>query len=110
MCKIVTELKKVRNGGMAETMEMILAAAAGHATKCGGLIKVQPTGVSRRSQGITRGNTTMPAGCPPKQPATKRTRKQPHSLKLRKLKIYLVQNRTIRGQVQQNGDISAVVA
>lgn len=86
MSKILTQLKKLNNGGMAETMGMTLAAAAGHATRCGGLIKVQPTGVSRCREGITRGNKRVPAGCPPKQPAAKRARKQPHSLKLSILK------------------------
>lgn len=57
-----------------------ISAALGSATARRGYIKVQPTAISRRRDGLTRGAKRVPAGRPVAQPSTKRPRKRLHNL------------------------------
>ncbi|KAH7948386.1 hypothetical protein HPB52_021093 [Rhipicephalus sanguineus] len=59
---------------------MAMDAALGLELRRGRYIKVQPTAISRRRPGLTRGSKRVAAGRPPSGPSPKRAKKRRHSL------------------------------
>ncbi|XP_064475536.1 uncharacterized protein LOC135389412 [Ornithodoros turicata] len=61
-------------GGAAELLFKIRAVVAG-STRRGGRIRVQPTAISRRRTGVTRGSRRIPAGRPTSELPSKRQKR-----------------------------------
>ncbi|XP_077548927.1 uncharacterized protein LOC144162321 [Haemaphysalis longicornis] len=59
---------------------MAMNSALGLELRRGRTIKVQPTALSRRRPGLTKGSKRVPAGRPPNNAALKAARKRPHVL------------------------------
>lgn len=76
------ELARVQNSTDGTGLMLALKATAAARRRWARQIRVQPTSIARRRPGLTRGSKRMPAGCLAVEPAGKRQKKRPHSLKL----------------------------
>ncbi|KAM7310804.1 hypothetical protein ISCGN_007712 [Ixodes scapularis] len=74
------ELDRVPNDNDATGLMLSLKATAAGRRRRGRQIRVQPTSLTRRRPGLTRGLKRMPAACPLSDQPAKRPRKRPHSL------------------------------
>ncbi|KAM7310801.1 hypothetical protein ISCGN_007709 [Ixodes scapularis] len=74
------ELDRVPNDNDATGLMLSLKATAAGRRRRKCQIRVQPTSLTRRRPGLTRGMKRMPAACPLSDQPAKRPRKRPHSL------------------------------
>ncbi|XP_064468457.1 uncharacterized protein LOC135379136 [Ornithodoros turicata] len=80
--KAMHSLKKIQTASQCVGMMMSLGTTLSHITRCDGHINVQPTSISRRREGLTRGSKRVAAGRPSNQPSHKKAKKRTHRLSL----------------------------
>jgi len=75
--KLTKNLNVIKNAQQLTKLMVTCSQGLNVATKKKGQIKVQPTSIARRRQGVTRGSRRIPAGRPPKSaPQNKATKKK----------------------------------
>lgn len=78
--KLSTRLKTVKNGQQFVGFINTVNKTAVSLNRRKGKIRVQPTSISRRKQGVTRGSKRVPSGRRPKEYVTKGKSKRPNNL------------------------------
>ncbi|XP_064461794.1 uncharacterized protein LOC135371754 [Ornithodoros turicata] len=78
--KIAQRLRSIKTESGAVNAAIIVSTALTAHTRRGGKIKVQPTAIARRREGVTKGSRRIPAGRPSKETVPRRTKKRRHTL------------------------------
>lgn len=80
MERLAKDLSKIHNATDLITAMVAFRGCTAATRRQGGKIKVQPTSIARRRDGLKRGSSRVPAGRPPVATASLRIRKQAHRL------------------------------
>ncbi|KAF0717059.1 SWIM-type domain-containing protein [Aphis craccivora] len=79
--KLTKKLNVIKNAQQLTKLMVTCCRGLSIATKRKGQIKVQPTSIARRRQGVIRGSRRIPAGRPPTSvPQNKATKKKKHNI------------------------------
>ncbi|CAI6369766.1 unnamed protein product [Macrosiphum euphorbiae] len=78
--KLTKNLNVIKNAQQLTKLMVTCSRGLSVATKRKRQIKVQPTSISRRRQGVTRGSRRIPAGRPPKSVPQNKVAKKKHNI------------------------------